>query len=133
MPDTALRVNYRETCCKLSQPVWPERVESLCGQQSSRYAGQNNDQRDGPIEGKYAHRGHYLWHALHIFLVRLGIHQERFYLVGLFVPVLSMSRKLWVLFFQRLEGVHREVTFQSPLLAAPQGYLRSQRARTHLV
>src|SRR5215218_10947478 len=46
---------------------------------------------------------------------------------------MSMSRKLWVRFFQRLEGVHREVTFQHPLLGAPQGYLRGQRARTHLV
>src|SRR5215204_3257400 len=45
----------------------------------------------------------------------------------------SMSRKLWVRFFQRLEGVHREVTFQHPLLGAPQGYLRGQRAHTHLV
>src|SRR5215211_7057671 len=45
----------------------------------------------------------------------------------------SMSRKLWVRFFHCLEGIHREVTFQRPLLAAPQGYLRSQCARTHLV
>jgi hypothetical protein len=47
-------------------------------------------------------------------------------------PDLSMSRKLWVRFLCYLEGVHREVALQRPLLAAPQGYLRSQRACTHL-
>src|SRR5215210_4509598 len=44
-----------------------------------------------------------------------------------------MSRKLWVWFSHCFEGVHREVALQRPLLTAPQGYLRRQRARTHLV
>src|SRR5215211_3684901 len=63
-----------------------------------------------------------------------------FVLIGMYAKRLgrregdeSMSRKLWVRFFHCLEGIHREVTFQRPLLAAPQGYLRSQCARTHLV
>src|ERR671916_3288328 len=45
----------------------------------------------------------------------------------------SMSRMLWVWVFRRLEGVHREVALQRPLLAAPQGYLRSQSASAYLV
>src|SRR5215213_4781440 len=39
-----------------------------------------------------------------------------------------MSRMLWVWVFRCLEGVHREIALQRPLLAAPQGYLRSQSA-----
>src|SRR5215203_6855551 len=37
----------------------------------------------------------------------------------------SMSRRLWVWFLYCFESVHREVTPEHPLLAAPQGYLRS--------
>src|SRR3712207_1175446 len=44
-----------------------------------------------------------------------------------------MSRMLWVWVFRCLEGVHREVALQRPLLAAPQGYLRSQSAGAYLV
>src|SRR5215213_9422593 len=44
-----------------------------------------------------------------------------------------MSRKLWVGFLYCFESVHREVTSERPLLAAPQGYLRGQRARARLV
>src|SRR5215213_261878 len=36
--------------------------------------------------------------------------------------------QLWVWVFRCLEGVHREIALQRPLLAAPQGYLRSQSA-----
>src|SRR3712207_1161543 len=46
---------------------------------------------------------------------------------------MSMSRMLWVWAFRCLEGVHREVALQRPLLAAPQGYLRSQSAGAYLV
>src|SRR5215218_6664532 len=44
-----------------------------------------------------------------------------------------MSRKLWVWFLRFFEGVHREVAPERPLFAASQDYLRSQRARAHLV
>src|SRR5215213_7163517 len=43
-----------------------------------------------------------------------------------------MSRKLCVQFL-RFEGVHRKVTSERPLLAAPQSYLRGQCRRTRLV
>src|SRR5215216_1904503 len=45
----------------------------------------------------------------------------------------SMSRKLWVRFLHYLQGAHREIALERPLLAAPQGYLRRQSARAHLV
>src|SRR5215213_1264844 len=44
-----------------------------------------------------------------------------------------MSRKLWVGFLYCFESVHREVTPERPLLAAPQGYLRGQGACARLV
>src|SRR3712207_8824974 len=44
-----------------------------------------------------------------------------------------MSRMLWGRVLRCFEGVHREVAFQRPLLAAPQGYLRRQRSRTPLI
>src|SRR5215212_4388994 len=48
-------------------------------------------------------------------------------------PNVSMSRKLWVGFLCCFESVHREVTPERPLLAAPQGNLRGQGARARLV
>jgi hypothetical protein len=44
----------------------------------------------------------------------------------------STSGKLWVRFFHRFEGFHREVALWRPFLAAPQDYLRGQRARARL-
>src|SRR3712207_3611860 len=47
---------------------------------------------------------------------------------------LSTSRKVWVGFFGRFEGVlYNEVALQRPLLAAPQSYLRHQDARARFV
>ena len=46
---------------------------------------------------------------------------------------LSMSRRLWVRFVRFLECIHRKVTPERPLLAAPQDYLLSKRASTYFV